>query len=93
MGSEMCIRDSYMLGWSDFKLNQYQPALGSFMLVLDRLIGRQENLNELTNTQQNLAEDTLRVSSIAFSYLGGAISIQETLSVLGPRPYLSLIHI
>ena len=82
----------YMLGWSDFKLNQYQPALGSFMLVLDRLIGRQENLNELTNTQQNLAEDTLRVSSIAFSYLGGAISIQETLSVLGPRPYSALLY-
>ena len=82
----------YMLGWSEFKLNRYQPALTSFISVLDRLINQDENLEELTNTQKNLAEDTLRVSSIAFSYLGGAQSIQETLAVLGPRSYAALLY-
>ena len=82
----------YMLGWSEFKLNRYEPALTSFISVLDRLINQQEGLEELTNTQKNLAEDTLRVSSIAFSYLGGAQSIQETLAQLGPRSYSALLY-
>lgn len=82
----------YMLGWSEFKLNRYQPALTSFISVLDRLIDQREDLEGLTNTQQNLAEDTLRVSSIAFSYLGGAPSIQETLIALGPRSYSALLY-
>lgn len=82
----------YMLGWSEFKLNRYQPALTSFMSVLDLLVDQNEDLEGLTNTQRNLAEDTLRVSSIAFSYLGGAESIKETTTVLGERSYAPLLY-
>ena len=82
----------YMLGWSEFKLNRYQPALTSFISVLDLTIGENSDLENLTNTQKNLAEDTLRVSSIAFSYLGGAISIEETMQVLGDRSYDVLLY-
>lgn len=82
----------YMLGWSEFKLNRYQPALTSFVNVLDLLFDDEGDLTNLTNTQRNLAEDTLRVMSIAFSYLGGAESIRETNAVLGERAYTPLLY-
>ena len=59
----------YMKGWSEFKLNRYPPALTSFLELLDLVLANQTDLTGLNNTQKNLAEDTLRVSAIAFSYL------------------------
>ena len=82
----------YMKGWSEFKLNRYPPALTSFLELLDLVLANQTDLTGLNNTQKNLAEDTLRVSAIAFSYLGGASSIEEAMSVLGERPYRAVLY-
>ncbi len=67
----------YMKGWARFKLARYEEAIYSFVEVLDTTLIKGQNLEDLSNSQRNLVADTLRVSSIAFSYLDGAESITQ----------------
>ncbi|MDP4875472.1 MAG: hypothetical protein NWR26_05505 [Pseudomonadales bacterium] len=81
----------YMYGWSLFKLNDYPGALTAFMAVLDSLPGFAQ-LADLPPTSRRLGEDTLRVMSIAFSYLDGGSSISNVLAIAGVRPYAALLY-
>lgn len=77
----------YMHGWSQFKRNRYRASLRSFTEVLDRNLAEGVDEKQLTNTQRNMSKDTMRVLSIAFSYLDGAQTITEVYQKLGLRHY------
>jgi tetratricopeptide (TPR) repeat protein len=74
-------RALYMQGWSQFKQARLEPALASFMAVLDgKLAGRDDRkplaeLPDLSRADRELVEDTFRVTSLALENLQGAASI------------------
>ena len=82
----------YMLGWSKFKRGRYRASIISFTEVLDSVLVEGEGLAKLSNSQKNLVADTLRVTSIAFSYLDGAESITEIYNNMGQRHYQYLLY-
>ncbi|WP_239923596.1 tetratricopeptide repeat protein [Agaribacterium haliotis] len=84
----------YMQGWSRFKRSRYRAAIAPFTEVLDRTLVADSNWDELRSSQKNLAQDTLRISSIVFSYLDGAKTIDEVYSQdgLGERHYQYLLY-
>ncbi len=77
----------YMHGWSQFKRNRYRASIKSFTEVLDRNLEEGKPLSELSNTRRNMSKDTMRVLSIAFSYIEGPQTITEVYEKLGPRHY------
>jgi TolA-binding protein len=74
-------RALYMHGWSLFKQGKLDDALQSFFGVLDLKIanlegeGDLESLEGLSRADRELAEDTLRVTSLSLQNLQGAESI------------------
>lgn len=77
----------YMLGWAQFKQGRYRPAVGSFLVVLDQLADGQAEFDTLSRAEHELAQDTLRVSALSFSYLEGAGAIDGLLDAKGERAY------
>ncbi|MFL0811065.1 MAG: tetratricopeptide repeat protein [Agarilytica sp.] len=86
------INSVYMHGWSQFKRNRYRASIRSFTEVLDKSLIEGRAASQLTNTQRNMSKDTLRVLSIAFSYLEGAESITDVYNTLGVRHYKHLLY-
>ncbi len=82
----------YMNGWSQFKQNDYRKSIRSFTEVLDRTLGDSDSFDGLSNSQTNLAKDTLRILSIVFSYLDGAETITEVYNSLGQRAYQYMLY-
>ncbi len=82
----------YMHGWSQFKRNRYRASIKSFTEVLDRNLVQGKAFDDLTNTQRNMSKDTMRVLSIAFSYLDGAQTITEVYANLGQRHYQHMLY-
>lgn len=81
----------YKHGWALFKQGLSEDSLPSFMGVLDSLLLEPANKRKLrpdkslSRPDTELVEDTLRVSSITFSYLDGAASLEAYLAK-GERP-------
>ncbi len=86
------INSVYMHGWSQFKRSRYRASIKSFTEVLDRNLIEGRDLKELTNTQRNISLDTMRVLSIAFSYLDGPQTITDVYSTLGVRHYQHMLY-
>lgn len=83
----------YMDGWAQFKQGRYRASIKPFTTVLDRMLVKEgEGLAQLTNSDRNLVNDTLRVMGIVFSYLDGAQSITDIYNNLGPRHYQHLLY-
>jgi TolA-binding protein len=88
----------YKLGWAQFKLAWYEDSLGPFFELLDRKLiyveTRDGELRPVTMTrpERELLEDTLRVLSITFSYMGGADSIDEFLAQRETPKYAHIIY-
>jgi tetratricopeptide (TPR) repeat protein len=86
----------YKHGWSLFKQSLTLESLPSFGLVLDRELGtspgKAVKLESLKRADRELAEDTLRVMSIAFSYNDGAASLEQYIHQHGERPYDWLLY-
>jgi len=91
---ESAYRDNaiYMLGWTQFKRNRYDESLVSFTEVLDGIMQGEENFKNIDGAQKNLAQDTLRVMSLIFSYLDGPKSIGDTYELAGIRSYNHLLY-
>jgi outer membrane protein assembly factor BamD (BamD/ComL family) len=81
----------YMRGWCLFKLSRYDAALLDFVTLLDDLPAFSA-MDELTPVDARMAADTLRVMSIALSYLQGGQSITSLLAQVGARPYGALLY-
>ncbi len=89
----------YKLGWSLFKQSLHEESLPPFGRVLDaNLLDRRDRsrvlpIEGLKRADRELVEDTLRVMSIAFSYLDGATSLADYLDTRGAAtPYAYLLY-
>lgn len=75
----------YKHGWALFKQSRNEAALASFLQVLGRKLGPggaqpAALLEGMSRPDRELLDDTLRVSSITYSYLDGAASIPVSLA-------------
>ncbi len=88
----------YKHGWSAFKLLEHDSSLRSFFGLLDRKLGSDPAADPaathaaLGRADQELVEDTLRVVSIAFSYMNGPESITEYFRAHGAPPYAYVVY-
>ncbi|MFQ5936908.1 MAG: tol-pal system YbgF family protein, partial [Acidiferrobacterales bacterium] len=91
-------RALYKHGWSLFKQSRYKPALDSFLRVLDRKYAKVGSAGTVSDTpsisrgEKELMDDTYRVVSLSFAYLGGEKSITKYFKKRGPRPYESIVY-
>ncbi|MGB8692693.1 MAG: tetratricopeptide repeat protein [Steroidobacteraceae bacterium] len=97
-GSTFYDQSLYKLGWSLFKQGQNEESLKPFATLLDRTLldrrraGAARSWDSLSRADRELAEDTLRVMSIACSYLDGAKSVDQLLATRGATPYAWLLY-
>src|SRR5690606_9062702 len=88
----------YKHGWALFKQLRSEESLVSFFGLLDRKLGTDPATDPaqlyptLGRADQELVDDTLRVLSISFSYLGGADSIARWFDASGVRPYAYIVY-
>lgn len=92
-GTPFYLNAVYMHGWSQFKQSKYRESLTSFTEVLDKTIIKDRPASEMSNTERNMSRDTLRVISIAFSYLDGADTITAYYNHVGHRHYAHLLYL
>ncbi len=95
-GSAFYEQSLYKHGWSLFKQALNEESLSSFAKVLDlkllRGAGTARELDKLSRADRELVDDTLRVSSIAYSYLDGADTLTAFLKKRGEVPYSWLMY-
>jgi len=92
-GSEYYELALYKQGWAYFKQDMYEEALQDYIKMLDYKIDNGYDLNNIENKIENKRiEDTYRVISLSFSYLGGADSIVEFFDKHGHRFYEASIY-
>ena len=85
----------YKHGWSLFKESRAEDSLPSFGRVLDHELGtsgKGRSLEGLKRADRELAEDTLRVMSITFSYNEGPSTLEHFVQQQGQRPYTYLLY-
>jgi TolA-binding protein len=88
----------YKLGWSQFKLAWHEDSLDPFFTLLQRKIGDielqdgEDRLAALSRADRELVEDTFRVLSIGFSYMGGAESITDFFASNGAPEYAYVVY-
>ena len=88
----------YKLGWTQFKLAKHDASLTPFFDLLDRkvtgidVVKGDSRLEDLSRAERELVEDTFRVLSISFSYMDGAESIDEFLSIRGHPEFSYVIY-
>jgi len=83
----------YKHGWSRFKQLRYRAALDSFVRLIDENApaGR-EMIESMRPTERKRMNDTLRVMSFSFSYLGGPEVIGDYFADRAKRPYMDMIY-
>jgi TolA-binding protein len=82
----------YMRGWSQFKRNQYEDAMRSFVFVLDRVYPDTFNIDTLTKQRRELLDDVLRVISLSFSHVEGPQSIRDLVKDVGSMHFEHLLY-
>lgn len=91
-------RALYKRGWSLFKQSQYQAALDSFVILLDRklvvaTLGRPvSHAPSPTTADKELIGDTFRVVTLTFSHLGGEKAVTTYFREHGSRPYEATVY-
>jgi TolA-binding protein len=83
----------YMHGWSQFKRNNYEASIDAFIKVLDHFYGTESSLKLLTKSQQNVVDDTLRVTSLAFDYLDGVETLSKKFAGENNRYYVANVYL
>ncbi len=83
----------YKQGWAYFKQELYEEALRDFIALLDYKLSIGYDFEQSDNKiEKKRIDDTYRVISLSFSYLGGAKAIVEFFAKLGPRVYESSVY-
>jgi len=83
----------YKQGWAYFKQDMYEEALQNFIAMLDYKVDNGYELGSIDNKiEKKRLDDTYRVISLSFSYLGGAESIVEYFEKHGHRFYEASIY-
>ena len=92
-GSEFYELALYKQGWAYFKQDLYEEALTDYIKMLDYKIDNGYDLGNVdSKIERKRIEDTYRVISLSFSYLGGAESIVEFFDKHGHRFYEASIY-
>lgn len=80
-------------GWSLFKNSLYEEALDDFVRLLDIKTAAGYHIKTESNkTEFQRVEDTFRVVSLSFSYLGGPNYIKDYFASRGVRDYEYLVY-
>jgi TolA-binding protein len=81
-------------GWSRFKQGHIERGLDSFTELLDRKLGQDQrvDLAQLSEADQALMKETLRVISLTFSELGGTQRISRYFGDKGHRNYEFMVY-
>jgi len=83
----------YKLGWTFYKQELYEEALHRFIALLDYKLTVGYDFEQTADEQERKRlDDTFRVISLGFSYLGGAESVIDFFSAQGPRSYEDSIY-
>lgn len=83
----------YKQGWAYFKQDMYEEALKDFIAMLDYKIDEGYELEQIDNKiEKKRIDDTYRVISLSFSYLGGAEAIVDFFDKMGPRSYEASVY-
>ena len=83
----------YKQGWAYFKQDLYEDALKDFIAMLDYKIDEGYELEQVDNKiEKKRIDDTYRVISLSFSYLGGAEAIVDFFNKAGPRSYEASVY-
>ncbi|MFI2811262.1 tetratricopeptide repeat protein [Microbulbifer sp. JSM ZJ756] len=83
----------YKRGWAFFKQELYERGLDDFVAMLDYKVSQGYDFEQQSNdVERKHIEDTFRVVSLSFSYLGGAESIVEYFEREGSRGYESYVY-
>ncbi|MEJ2033745.1 MAG: tetratricopeptide repeat protein, partial [Deltaproteobacteria bacterium] len=78
----------YKLGWTFYKQELYDRALDKFIAVLDYKVSQGYDFERTEDEiERKRLEDTFRVISLSFSYLGGADAVADYFSKHGKRSY------
>lgn len=78
----------YKLGWAFYKQELYEDGLHRFVALLDHKIKTGYDFeNSKDEFEQKRIEDTYRVISLSFSYLGGPEAVEEYFRQNGKRGY------
>lgn len=92
-GSEFYELALYKQGWAYFKQEMYEEALKDYIRMLDYKVDNGYDLNNAENKiEKKRIDDTYRVISLSFSYLGGAEAIVEFFEKHGHRFYEASIY-
>jgi outer membrane protein assembly factor BamD (BamD/ComL family) len=83
----------YKLGWTFYKQELYEEALHRFIALLDYQVSVGYDFAQTTDeTERKRMQDTFRVISLSFSYLGGAQTVVDYFSRGGPRSFEHRIY-
>ncbi|MDT8420786.1 MAG: tetratricopeptide repeat protein [Desulfuromonadales bacterium] len=83
----------YKLGWTFYKQELYEEALHRFIALLDYKLSIGYDFDQLEDEQERKRmDDTFRVISLGFSYLGGADSVVDYFDRYGERSYAANIY-
>lgn len=92
--SEFYQQSLYKLGWSHYKLNQYEQALAVFFSLYDHLHLSKQNLSEAPNETliSQLNKDTKRVVSLTLMQLEGPITAKQWFRKHADTPYEQAVY-
>jgi len=83
----------YKRGWSYFKQDLYEEALNDYIAMLDHKLSQGYDFAQTDNKgEKKRIDDTYRVISLSFSYLGGAKAVVEFFDKNGKRIYEPSIY-
>ena len=82
------INAHYMLGWSQYKLGDYDYSLKSFSIALTALVDKK---GSLSNAEKPLIKDTLHSMTLALVNIGGAEKIRNMKPLKG-KDYVWMIY-
>jgi len=83
----------YKLGWTFYKQELYEEAQHKFIALLDYKLSIGYDFEQTEDEQERKrVEDTFRVISLGFSYLGGATSVVDYFSTYGQRAYEDSVY-
>lgn len=83
----------YKLGWTFYKQELYEEALDRFIALLDYKVSIGYDFDQADDdSERKRMDDTFRVISLSFSYLGGAETVVDYFSRQGQRSYEDKVY-
>jgi TolA-binding protein len=91
-GNKYHLSAMYLIGWAQFKQNNYDDSLLSFTSVLDAEFPMANDIVSASISQQDMMKDILRIMAIIFDYQGDWQNISQFYAGIGGRHYEHLVY-